>query len=217
MATYLTRIVEVRDASDNNNWHLVNWYNPKGKIHGCEVVDPKYPELVTRSGFTNNAVCFRDMLRNSAYADRGFPNDMSVETKEALITEHDDSLKWAYGKTYLTLEELDMWFERLKGKLIHNILESYDKLKYKEINEKLDCLLTNTAYLTMTPEDGEEDDEDNEYYNNHSDLDYYINEVAEDVMSVSDELNAISFIMRELGGNCGMHLHENVRVIYYYA
>ena len=223
MSTYLVRIIEVRSQETNNQWQTFTWKTDKRLNYLWK--DPKYSSLenqeektreeegipliigddLVHDHFTNNAVTFREILRDSKYAKRGFPKDSpnkDIPSKES----------YGYDFTYVTLDELDSlrsiyeeevnkWYE----KLIENKLNGKILRKLEDIERSLLALNKETI---SGPSDKPNDYEKDLEYIEES-LDY----AKEEWLSIEDEITRIYFIVDEA---LGVALYENIRILYYY-
>lgn len=136
MSTYLTRMIEYRGG--DGKWIPLRWYSDFVKSDHYE---PDAAADYTADGLggidahgsvCDNACLFREFVSENDYertglGGRGFPSDMATVVPEG-------DLKYAYGMTNYTLEELDSLFER---KLDEFFLE-YDGCA---TNAKLDLVL----------------------------------------------------------------------------
>ena len=84
--------------------------------------------------------CFHgfDQWRNEDYYDRGFPSDATVKKDD--LKDEDGNL-YAWGFSYITLQELSAWCEKEKSDFYSYIFSDIHQGLFKDIARKLDMIV----------------------------------------------------------------------------
>ena len=168
--------------------------------------------------------CFHgfDQWRNEDYYDRGFPSDATVKKDD--LKDEDGNL-YAWGFSYITLQELSAWCEKEKTDFYSYIFSEIHQGLFKDIARKLDMIVyRDTA-------DEEERLKIQESYNKRrddsgevsiiTDFNYFqevCNEAGETAMMLNDELVRAHSLADQVVSKEDMYWipNEKVRIVFYY-
>ena len=168
--------------------------------------------------------CFHgfDQWRNEDYYDRGFPSDATVKKDD--LKDEDGNL-YAWGFSYITLQELSAWCEKEKTDFYSYIFSEIHQGLFKDIARKLDMIVyRDTA-------DEEERLKIQESYNKRredsgevsiiTDFNYFqevCNEAGETAMMLNDELVRSHSLADQVVSKEDMYWipNEKVRIVFYY-
>ena len=150
------------------------------------------------------------------FKERGFPVDMTDETREAIYGSDGKFDGW--DATWVTVSEWSDLHDRVEDEIIGKLREAYERQMKTEINKKLDFIINNMKspisadvpgfYKSLEPET---DEEGNEY--GYDTPEYIKEEYFPNLYSIASEIGKAA-IMKEFYGIYG---NENFRIIYFIA
>lgn len=150
------------------------------------------------------------------FKDRGFPVDMTEETREAVYG-HDGKFT-GWDATWVTMSEWSELHDKVEDEIIHKLREAYEKEMKTEINKKLDFIIRHMKeplcadvpafYKSLEPQT---DEEGNEY--GYDSPEYIKEEYFPNLYCIASELGKAA-IMKDFYGIYG---DENFRIIYFIA
>lgn len=167
--------------------------------------------------FCNNGGAMRDDYVGNGWGgnecfwrDRGFPEDMSEETKKACT--YDGELR-GYSKTWCTGSELYSLYETEEKRILSLIKDAYMKSTTSSMEKKIDFIIKNMkeparADLSEIYKKKSEDEDDDEYYDSPE---YLIEEYMPNLFLLAEELGKVNYI----GDLYGIYSGEDLRIIYY--
>ena len=210
-------------------WVPLKWYGylPKNRVlaNSDPYYKPKYITAKDENGkeiflaenllWCNNGGYIRDEyissrgFGSSKFANRGLPDDVSEEVFKDIASE-----KYAYDKTWVTLQEWETAFESAKEKFMLGVEKRYDKMSRNEISEKLDNILATLKDPNYEPEKKEESDDEDGYIEYEDTIEYMFEEEIWELFNIQMEIDRAEFILEQFDN------HYNrlaSRIIYYLA
>lgn len=190
MSTYCHRIVEFYDK--NKQW-----------VRCGEFVDNFH-------GF--------DQWKNEDYYDRGFPENTTVKQEE--ITDSEDGREYVWGKSYVTMTELNAWIDKEKEESMSYLFNTIkDGMFYRMINKINDIHSVVVDHTEPLKQDNSEFDDDIRY-DPLSNYDYFkdnVNEIFEQYESLSGEAIAAWSVVETVKAEDEYWIDsERVRIIFYF-
>ena len=122
---------------------------------------------------------------NEDYRDRGFPEGHTIKQDEIVS---DDGNEYVWGKSYVTLEELNTWVDKEKENSVKYLYSEINNCFHNRTAAKLDDIL-NYIVDKKLPSDNKEDEDD--YYDKEFDIMKdisYFESTALDITETHDQL-----------------------------
>lgn len=190
MSTYCHRIVEFYDK--NNQW-----------VRCGEFVDNFH-------GF--------DQWKNEDYYDRGFPENTTVKQEE--ITDSEDGREYVWGKSYVTMTELNAWIDKEKEESMSYLFNTIkDGMFYRMINKINDIHTVVVDHAEPSKQDNSESDDDIRY-DPLSNYDYFkdnVNVIFEQYESLCGESIAAWSVVETMKVEDEYWIDpERVRIVFYF-
>ena len=196
-----------RMEMDENNY-------PASKKYHFTTTDAEGNTLYLKENFywCNNGGHIRDdyiskhSWNDSYVSGRGLPEDVSQEVKDDI-----DREQYAYDKTWVTLQEWELIYEKALEDFQHKVEERFGKKEDSEIKQMLDTILNTIKDPSYKPKRKKKEDEEPFYEDT---IDYLFEEEIWRLHHIREEIERIEFIKDEFDEN----LHtDSCRVIYYLA
>lgn len=115
----------------------------------------------------------------------GIPNDVSNMVKQVLPTDN--------SVYCVNLSELESFIDAEESKFKLELNKFIAKKNFKQINDKLDCLLNGEKYVQPSEDEIRDDEEDLRYYE-----DYVFNELFNYIISLNSEYHYIYNLIYEI-------------------
>lgn len=212
------QVIDPNTCEPTGEWKYYEPENPNietvKKDDGSELYLKKSPYFYNNGGAIRDEYVGNQWDDNFPYKDRGFPDDMSEDTRKSMTDDDGELCKYGYHKTYVTLSEWCSFYDKEESRILGKIKDAYEKKFHNSINAKLDFLINNfkspvDADVNAFFETLNKDDDGDEYYDSPENV---IEENMINLFQIAEEIGKISYVadMYELFGD-----GDSVRVIYY--
>lgn len=190
MSTVILRVIECKV---NNEWKILPLPTVRKQFYSYLEDDYKDSTKINDDYYLNYyseaSLYLRDNVFgygcNNVLKNRGIPNDVSDEVKQVLPT--------GVGVYCVILSELESFINTEEARFKAELNKFMNMKNFKQINDKLDCLLNGTKYTQPTEEEINDNDEDLRYYE-----DYVFNELFNYIISLNSEYHYIYNLLYDI-------------------
>lgn len=151
-----------------------------------------------------------DSWTNPQYSRRGFPDGHTVTNNEI---ESEDGKDYTWGKSYITLSELDNWIKEDGTKSLSYLFSEINRSQANRIEKKIDSILNILKYSEVKEVTTDEDEDDIT-----GNFDYFsetVEETFRDYLSLNWEY---SFAKKLVDSVVDSYMDdEDIRIVFYYV